>query len=370
MRAGEPVRNLLIVDDEPQILNSLKRELKQEGYGIHTAANGPAGLDVVRRHDIGVVLSDQMMPGMDGIAFLEEVKGIRPDAVRIILTGHGTFEYASKAINRSSVFGYLTKPWQPQELKTTIRRAFEHYEIVMENRRLQRLTEDQNEQLRRFNSELESIVRERTAQLTEAVREGIMMMALAAEAKDDETGMHIQRLFNLTLRIGLKMGMSFGEAEQLAFSSMMHDIGKLLIPDAILKKPGPLTEEESALMRQHTVFGLRMLGTKPFYRIARDIALNHHERWDGTGYPHGLKGAAIPLAARIVAVADVFDALVHARPYKRPMSIAEAQAVVRDEAGKAFDPAVVDAFLELQWEGGGEDRTVIPGSDPLRSARC
>ena len=233
----------------------------------------------------------------------------------------------------------------------------------MENHRLRILTETQNEQLRQFNTELESIIRDRTAQLTESVREGIIMLALAAESKDDATGMHIQRMFNLTLRICLKLGMSFGEAEQISFSSMMHDVGKLMIPDAILKKAGRLTEEEITVMRQHTVLGVKMLGTKPFYRIAREIARSHHERWDGTGYPNGLKGEAIPLVARIVAVADVFDALVHARPYKKAISIDETRAIMQAESGKAFDPSVLETFLELSWEHSGQDRTIIPGFD-------
>ncbi len=350
MRSHAPVHNLLMVDDEPQILNSLKRELKQEGYRIYTANDGPAGLDIVRNHDIDVVLSDQMMPQMDGIEFLGEVGRLKPDAIRIMLTAHGSFESASMAINRSNVFGYLTKPWHSEDLKTFLRRAFEHHDLIMENRKLQRLTEDQNEQLRQFNSELESIIRERTVQLTEAVREGISMMALAADAKEGGTGMHVQRMFSLTLRIGLNLGLGFGEAEQIAFASMMHDVGKLMIPDAILNGTNPPLDDERELLKQHTVLGVRMLGSKPFYRIARDIALSHHERWDGGGYPYGLKQEAIPLAARIVAVADLFDSLMHSRSSGRKPTIDEARAAMRAQSGGALDPAILEAFWELNWD--------------------
>jgi response regulator RpfG family c-di-GMP phosphodiesterase len=158
MQGRVPVRNLLIVDDEPQILNSLKRELKAEGYCIHTAENGRAGLEVIGASDIGVVLSDQMMSQMDGIAFLEEVKRLRPDAIRIMLTAHGSFDSASKAINRSNVFGYLTKPWRAEDLQASLRRAFEHYELMMENRRLHRLTEEQNGRLRESRNMLKSVL--------------------------------------------------------------------------------------------------------------------------------------------------------------------------------------------------------------------
>ena len=158
MRGQTSRRDLLIVDDEPQILNSLTRELRGEGYRIHTGGDGPAGLEVLRANEIGVVLSDQMMPGMDGIAFLEEARRLKPDAVRIMLTGHGTFESASKAINRSHVFGYLTKPWDAEDLKAKLRSAFEYYELVMENRRLLRLTEEQNEQLRESRNMLQTVL--------------------------------------------------------------------------------------------------------------------------------------------------------------------------------------------------------------------
>ncbi|HPC74089.1 MAG TPA: ATP-binding protein [Syntrophales bacterium] len=158
MQTSAPLRNLLLVDDEPQILNSLRRELRQKGYCIYTAGSGPAGIDILLAHDIGVVLSDQMMPGMDGIAFLEHVRRLKPDVIRILLTAHGNFESALEAINRSHVSGYLTKPWRPEELQLCIERAFEHYELVTENRRLLRLTGEQNEQLRAGRDLLQSII--------------------------------------------------------------------------------------------------------------------------------------------------------------------------------------------------------------------
>lgn len=157
MNGQKTIRNLLIVDDEPQILKSLKRELKGEGYCIFTAESGRAGLDAVVNHDIGVVLSDQMMPGMDGIGFLEEVRRLKPQTVRIILTAYGSIDYASQAINRSNVFGYLSKPWNSGDLKKFLHSAFDHYELVMENRRLHHLTEEQNRQLRKSRDLLQSV---------------------------------------------------------------------------------------------------------------------------------------------------------------------------------------------------------------------
>ena len=341
-------RTLLIVDDEPNVISSLKRQLRHEGFTIHSANCGKAGLELVEDHDIGVVLSDQMMPGMDGISFLNAVKEQKPDVVRMLLTGYGSLENAMAAVNHSQIFGYLTKPWSSDVLIGTIARAFEHYNLVAENKRLQKLTENQNQQLRLINENLEDLVQERTSQLEEAVNEGVIMLAMAAEAKDDDTGEHIHRIRSLTHAICTGIGISPEESEQISFFSIMHDVGKIHIPDKILKKKGPLTDEEWALMKRHTIAGEKILGNKPFYAIAREIARSHHERWDGTGYPDGSEEKSIPLSARIVTVADVFDALTHERPYKKAWTEEKAIDEMKILSGKAFDPEVLEVFLKAR----------------------
>ena len=342
--------NLLIVDDEQNVLSSLKRQLRHEGYTIYSATRGKAGLDILQRHDIGVILSDQMMPEMDGVTFLEAAKRHKPDVPRLILTGHSGLENAIAAINNCQIFGYLTKPWSPDALKGTLFSAFEHYNLVMENKRLQKLAHDQNEQLRLINENLEDLVRDRTIQLEEAVKEGIVMLAMAAEAKDDDTGDHINRIQALTRDICKGIGMSAKESEQISFASIMHDVGKIHIPDNILRKPGALTDEEWTVMQTHCITGEKILGNKPFYRTAREIARSHHERWDGNGYPDRLKGEDIPLAARIVTVADIFDALTHKRPYKHAWSVDETLAEMKSLSGKVFDPEILNIFLKIQDE--------------------
>lgn len=342
-------QSLLLVDDDPHVLKSLGRELSPAGYRLFTAASAKEGLEIVKQHDIGVVLSDMSMPGMDGIAFLEAVAVISEDTVRVLLTGYGSHESAIEAINRSHIFGYLTKPWTPENLQATLAKAFVYANLRRENKRLQQLTTTQNEQLRFINEHLESLVRERTAQLEEAVNEGIEMLALAAEAKDDVTGEHIYRIRELTRQICTALGIA--EAEQIAFFSVIHDIGKMRIPDSILKKKGPLTEEEWQIMQAHTRAGEKIMGNKTFYRTARLIARSHHEKWDGSGYPDGLRGEEIPLPARIVAVADVFDSLTHERPYKARWPAAEALAFMETQRGTHFDPTVLDVFLALQKKG-------------------
>ena len=199
-----------------------------------------------------------------------------------------------------------------------------------------------------MNENLEELVRKRTFQLEEAVREGVVMLALAAEAKDDDTGEHINRIRSLTCNICKGLGMSSEEADEISFFSIMHDVGKIHIPDRILQNTDTsLSDEDWAVMKTHSVEGEKILGNKPYYKIARMIARSHHERWDGTGYPDGLKGESIPLAARVVTVADVYDALTHERSYKPAWPVEKAIAEMKSLSGKLFDPKVLNAFLKI-----------------------
>lgn len=340
-------KTLLIVDDEPNIITGLKRQLRQEDYTIFSANSAESGLNVLNEQDIGVVLSDQMMPKMDGITFLELVKKDKPDVVRVLLTGYASLENAKKAIQRCQIFEYLTKPWSGEKLKQTINRAFEHYNLTIENRRLQKLTHEQNHQLKLINENLDNLVRKRTSQLEEALREGVVMLAMAAEAKDDDTGKHVNRIQDLTKDICIGIGMSPDDSRLIGFYSIMHDVGKIHIPDKILKKPGPLTDAEWVVMKTHTIAGEKILGNKPFYKTAREIARSHHERWDGSGYPDGLKKEEIPLSARVVSIADVFDALTHERPYKAAWPLEDTLTEMKKLSGKAFDSEILDVFFKI-----------------------
>ena len=177
-----------------------------------------------------------------------------------------------------------------------------------------------------------------------------MGLTTAGEANGDNTGEHVQRTCNLTRRMCLRLGMSPQESEQIGFFSMMHDVGKIHIPDNILTKPGPLANEEWAVMKTHTIVGEKILSNKAFYQTARKIARSHHEHWDGSGYPDGLKGKAIPVPVRIVTVADVFDGLIHGRPYKDAWPVEKALAEMKRLSGKVFNPEILEVFLEMQEE--------------------
>jgi putative two-component system response regulator len=345
---------LLIVDDEPNIIASIKRSLNSEKMEVLSAASGKQGIDVLKSCPVGVVLSDQMMPEMDGISFLSKVREFDPDIVRLLLTGYASVDSAMDAIRRCQIFEYLTKPWDPDALKGTLQRAFRHHFLIKENHRLQSLTVAQNHQLRQMNDTLDLRVKDRTRQLDAAVREGVMMLCLAAEAKDRITGDHVQRIQELTRRTCLRLGMSAAESDQLGFSSIMHDVGKIHIPDHILNKKGSLTQEERLIMQQHTIVGEKILGKSPYYSVARQIARSHHECVDGSGYPDGLKDSEIPLAAKIVAVADVFDALTNERPYKKAWSVPAALEELGRLAGRQFNKEIVDAFVTVVSNGNDQ----------------
>ncbi len=342
-----PNRNLLIVDDEQNIVKSLHRQLRKKEYNIFTAYSGKEGLDIIKQHDIGVVMSDQMMPEMSGIQFLEQVKKKKPDIIRLILTGYASIENTIDAINRSHIFGFLSKPWSFEGLNATLTRAFEHFDLLAENKRLHILTDQQNQQLKIINTNLDSLVKERTSQLEDAINEGIIVLALAAEAKDDDTGQHVNRIRRMSEDVCLRYGLPAAKAEEIGIASIMHDVGKIHVPDKILKKRGPLTEKEWRIMKYHTIAGEKILGTRPFYKTAREIARSHHERWDGAGYPDGLKGKKIPFAARIVSIADVYDALTHARVYKPAWPKEKAIAEIKTLSEKAFDPNLLELFLSI-----------------------
>jgi response regulator RpfG family c-di-GMP phosphodiesterase len=356
MPGMELKKEMLVVDDEPNVLKCVTRLFRKDDIVCHTAQSGQEGEQIFRRNSIGVVLSDQRMPRMDGITFLEKIQTLNPDAVRLLLTGYSCRDSAIEAVNRSGVFMYLTKPWQDDELRSAVSRAFAHYRLKMENRRLMELTRSQNDSLRSMNFRLEEMVAERTSELHTAVRTGVLMLSHAAEAKDDVTGNHINRIADLTEKVCLAMGMDDQKAKEIGFFSSMHDVGKIHVPDAIIKKNGRLTEEEFRIVKEHTIAGERIIGDSKFYAIARQVARHHHERWDGSGYPDGLEKEEIPLPARIVSVVDVYDALTHERPYKEAWSREKAIGEIISLSGKSFDPAVVEAFLTVVDHSGTNEK--------------
>lgn len=217
--------------------------------------------------------------------------------------------------------------------------------------RLSDIVLEQALKLKDHAKHLEERIHERTVELREANMEAIYMLAVASDAKDEDTGAHIRRIEHYSRLMGLEMGMSAKEAEQLAYSSILHDVGKMHVPDGVLRKPGKLNDEEWVIMREHTIAGERILSRKPFFQTARTIARSHHENWDGSGYPDGLNSNKIPLAARVVRIVDVYDALTSVRPYKKAWTHADAIKEIEDHQARSFDPDLVRAFLRLANSG-------------------
>jgi response regulator RpfG family c-di-GMP phosphodiesterase len=299
-------------------------------------------------HDLMQAPPEKKIPDNDDLSFLGFVREYYPDIIKIFLSGQGSLKKAIEPINYPEVFSYLTRIWNSSELKGKISSAFGPFRVSAKDCTLHFLTKSQTEELSVINENLKDLIERPDHQVQEFVRDGIILLAAVAEAREDVSGGHVFRIRRLTQAIAEGMGLSSDEAKEIGFSSMIHDIGKIQIPDNILLKPGPLDDEERSMMQGHCRTGEEMLGEKSLYMTARQIARSHHERWDGTGYPDGLKEDSIPLAARITAIADVFDALTNERCYKKTWPARLAVYEMKSLCGKQFDPDLLDVFLRIQ----------------------
>ena len=334
---ARPAR-ILIVDDQETNIRLLRRILLGAGYTELAScedAREVAALFQEFRPDL--LLLDLHMPALDGFGVLEVLARYIPadDYLPILmLTGDASSEARRRAL-AAGVKDFLAKPFDPVEVLLRIRN-------LLHTRFLHLAVRHQNESL-------EGKVRERTRELDEARIEILERLAQAAEYRDDDTGRHTRRVGELSARLARALGSAEHAVEVLRRAAPLHDVGKIGIPDAILLKPAKLTDAEFTVMRTHTTIGARILsgGRTELIRTAEHIALSHHERWDGGGYPHGIAGEDIPIEARIVAVADFFDALTHDRPYRKAWSAGEALAEVERQRGRQFDPRVAEALPRL-----------------------
>jgi putative two-component system response regulator len=332
---GSGDTHIVVVDDEPANARLVARMLASADYDrVDTFTRPRAALDALNGHRPDLLVLDLQMPDMDGVDLMQRVRestdGPLPVPV-LILTSDGSREAKEKAL-RAGAQDFLVKPLSPLEVRLRVKN-------LLETRRLERALADRNERL-------DALVEERTAELEDARLETLEKLALAAEYRDDETGEHIRRVGRMSARLGRALGLDEDRIGVLREAAPLHDVGKIGIDDSILRKPGSLTEEEFDVMKTHTTIGAEILsGSRSrVLRGAETIARSHHENWDGSGYPDGLAGAEIPLEARIVAVADVFDSLTHERVYKGAIPVSEAEEKIRELDGTKFDPQVVRAF--------------------------
>ena len=324
-RASQPT--LLIVDDAPESIDVLRGVLADE-YHIKATVQSRDAVDIARATRPDLILLDVMMPDLDGYKVcldLKEDPATRKIPV-IFITTLSDVPHESRGL-RAGAVDYITKPYVPDLVRSRVKThvALHHQ-----------------------NTELERLVAARTSELVETRLEIIRRLCRAAELRDNETGMHILRMSHYSRLIALAAGDGDSAADLVLNAAPMHDIGKIGIPDSVLLKPGNLSRDEWEIMKQHTVRGALIIGEHPseLLTAARDVALCHHEKWEGTGYPAGLQGTAIPRIARIVALADVFDALTSPRPYKTAWTPEVAVGYIQAQRGRHFEPVLVDAFME------------------------
>ncbi len=341
-----PNDRILVVDDEETIREIVSSMLGGAHFQTRQAASGIEALAILESGDeFDLVLSDLMMAEMDGIALLERAKERYPDMPIVMVTAVHDIQVALQAL-RNGAYDYLLKPFEREQLLATVRRA-------LENRRLKRENDA-------YRNNLEARVVERTQQLNTALSNleksydiTLEVLGDALDLKDAETQHHSRRVTAFTIAMAKKMGLPKENIEVIARGAFLHDIGKMAIPDAILHKPGKLTVDEMAIMKEHCYLGYKILSRIPFLADAAEIVYAHQEHYDGSGYPRGLKGEEIPLGARIFAIADTLDAMRSKRDYRDAQTIQAVRKEIETWSGRQFDPQIVKVFLEMPdniWE--------------------
>ena len=352
---------VLFVDDEPNILRAIQRILRNENMTVLTATSAEEALNLLSHTEVHAVISDQDMPGANGVELLSRVRDHHPAIIRMMLTGFTAMDVAVDAINRGEIFRLITKPWNDEELKTILRQAYDHYDLKQEIRRLNQVTRSQNFSLQDMNKSLEAKVRERTRQLDEknhelktAYIQTIRALAEAIDAKDSYTRGHSERVAVYASRIARKMKLETPLIERVYFAGLLHDVGKIGIPDAIITKPDRLSDEEYEEIKKHPEIGAKILEPVEFLRQIVPCVRHHHEWFDGSdrGYPERLISHSIPLPSRIILVADTAEAMTSDRPYRKGLPLNRVTSELRKFSGSQFDPVVVDAFLELLEKEG------------------
>lgn len=366
---------ILCVDDELPILSSLKRTFRPHGYEVFTANSGREGLELLEHEPVDLVISDMRMPEMDGAHFLQQVYERWPDTKRILLTGFADIESTVAAVNLGKIWCYISKPWSDQELIATVAQAVEHRRLAAEIARLNALTQRQNEELKELNTGLEQKVSERTEKLREALASletahrdlkmsfltMVQVMTSLFELHSRALAGHSRRVADTARQLARLLKLEETDQQEVLLAALLHDIGKFGMPEHLLGKPfQSLTANERAKMMEHSQRGEMVLMGVSQLKGAALLVRHHHECFDGSGYPDRLAGLAIPLGARILAVANDFDALQTGMLVSRPLKPAEARAFIIDNRGKRYDPAVVDAFLALVGDKIVEEIQELP----------
>jgi len=358
----EMAPSLLLVDDEASILSSLRRLLRPAGYKIHTAESGKAGLEVLEREPVDLVISDMRMPEMDGARFLEHVRQRWPHVTRLLLTGYADISSTVAAINRGEIYRYIAKPWDDNDLTLIIRDALDRQRLQAENARLHALTQQQNEELKALNADLERKVEERTAALEHAngsltqandrLKQNFLVSIKTfsglMELRGGGVAGHSRRVADLARKLAGRSDVDAKGRQDIFLAGLLHDIGKIGFSDTVLAKPvSKMNSDEMAQYRKHATAGEAALMPLDELKDAATIVRFHHERFDGAGFPNGLQGLAIPIGARILAVVNDYDALQIGTLAEKRLNQDDALAMLVRGRSRRYDPQVVDAFVEM-----------------------
>lgn len=326
---------VLAVDDEPDLCRMIAIWLNRERITCDTAHNVRQAVELLGQNHYDLVITDIMMPGESGIDLLDIVRERFSATAIIMATGVGSRETAVTTLEKGA-FGYIIKPFDRNELVINVINALERRRIILEHAD--------------YEEHLEQEVRDRTADIRNREEQIALHLISASGYRDEETGEHIRRIGLFSAVLAEQLGWEQEHIDNIRIAGPMHDVGKIGIPDHILRKPGRLTVEEYAIIKKHPLIGAQILGDRaiPLLAMAHDIALYHHEKWDGSGYPHGLSGDAIPLAAQIVAVADVYDALSNDRIYRNALPEKEVLAIMEAGCGTHFNPLIYECFHRMR----------------------
>ncbi len=346
---------ILAVDDEPHVRSMIGATLERQGFDVQLAASGREAMEMLERSVFDLVLTDIVMQDGNGIALLDRIHGQQPQLPVVMVTAIHDISVAIDSMRRGA-YDYLLKPFEREHLVSTVKRALDHRQALQDSHN--------------YQQNLEQVVTARTEMLRQAMENlehsyDVTLEALgdALDLKDSETEGHSKRVTAYTIALARAMGISPSQIKIIARGAFLHDIGKMAIPDDILRKPGKLTEEEQVVMREHCSRGYHMLRKIPFLSEAAEIVFSHQEHFDGSGYPSGLAGAEIPIGSRIFAIADTLDAITSDRPYRKARSFDTAREEILSNSGTQFDPTVVEVFLKIPNELWHELRSEITGQN-------
>ena len=348
--------HILCVDDEPMIREILRETLEAEGHRVSEAENGQVACEMIEGGEYDLILTDVKMPVMDGFTLMKQLGDLTDEIPVIVITSFGDIDVAVDAI-RLGAYDYVVKPFNISQVALSVQRALERRRLLIENvqykKSLEQKVVEKTIDLLRKNKKLvqqAKLLEGLLVDLRESYEATLDAMVSAIESRDCETKHHCRRVQTYSVLLAQRLGVSAEELVDISYGALLHDVGKIGVPDAILLKPGKLTAEEWRTMRQHTRIGYNMIARIKFLKGAADIVACHHERWDGKGYPNNLSGEEIPLGARIFSVIDTYDAITSKRPYKEALPVQHAREEIRRCAGTQFDPRVVAEFLKLSDE--------------------